>query len=297
MKTLYTLLSILALAIAATAQIWDILDKAPLFRDALVPERYTLFHDDYNLFNMNMSISRLRSRNITVHNTWSILPDAFTSHAELDANLLCHKPNERGTIFFQHRDLFIKGSPMRFFIQTPWTVSYAKKIQRKLRKANFVVTKDVVKTCRFVVVEKVTTTAVHRGRIEYRPRWILETESSVHQYEPGSREHIAKAKKILETTYPTSEVILILIFGLLPVWLILGWGFWIGSRRIKRKADENRVYEDDNNEADRDRETKDIGDVEMDDGEGTVLSRDNVTVHVADLGVRVDRSEQSQVFF
>jgi hypothetical protein len=296
MKPFCSLLSVLAIAASATAQLMDILEKAPLFRDALVPEKYTLFHDDYNLFNMNMSISRLRERNVTVHNTWSSLPDAFTSHAEFDANLLCHKSTGPGSIFFQHQDLFARHSPMRFFIQTPWTVSYAQKIRKKLRKANFIVTKDVVKTCRFAVVENVSSKLVRRGRIEHRPRWILETERTVHQYEPVNGAHIAEVRKILQTTYPTSEIILIFISGLILV-CALGLGCWRALGRIKSNFDENRAYEDDRDEADRDREMKDVDDVGMDDGEDTVLSRENVTVHVADLGVRVERSDQPRAFF
>jgi hypothetical protein len=283
MKLLYSFVSACALIVSTYAQLDDILDKASQFHDVLTPEKTTLFHDDYTLFNMNISQTRLHEQNITVHNTWSRLPDAFTSNAELGAHFACHKENRPGQIFFQYHDIAVQNSPMRFFVETPMKLSYVQKLERELKKAGFVITKDVLKTCRFMAVETVSARAIHRGRIYYRPRWILETEKTVRRYEPASLDRIEDIKKIMQTTYPTTEIVLILTFSLLPIWLAVGWGLWILMRMREIRLGDESDKENAREENEKTAELGDINEMGSDAGE-------EVTVHVADLGVRVDKA-------
>jgi hypothetical protein len=211
----------------------------------------------------------------------------------------CYK-SSRGGIFLQYQDFSYnsidENVPWRLYINTPWVISYGTKLKKRLAQSGFKIDLNPSKTCRYVPAEKVSSKGVHRGRISHRPRWTLATDEKVNRYEAIDAYIIEEIKRILETTYPTLEISLILYLGLTPVWVGLLYGIYHLVKMIGAKAGarwSSKKMKDDDTEKDIPLKTMGAKDNDDDDLE---VGEDEVTVQINDLGIQEDAMAQPRQF-
>lgn len=117
----------------------------------------------------------------------------------------------------KHYVYFIEPSNpnITFFIDTPWYVVYYKDLKKRLVKTGFNITSPHTAHCNWIVVDHVVKAAVERGDIGFK-----ETEGldATTYYQP-SEEIVLSIRKILENTFPSVEIAMVVIFCTSPLWI------------------------------------------------------------------------------